>query len=84
MLQWLAAVGMGPVAPFCGLLIAGGWLAVQIPNELYEPSRALARMIATDGPWARKLLPIAKTRPFNGSMESLYSLLRPTSASVDI
>jgi trans-aconitate 2-methyltransferase len=69
---------------FAGLLIAGGWLAVQIPNDLYEPSRALARMIATDGPWARKLLPIVKTRPFNESMESLYSLLGPTSASVDI
>ena len=69
---------------FAGPLVAGGWLAVQIPNDLYEPSRALARMIAADGPWARKLLPIAKTRPFNELMEGLYSLLSPISASVDI
>ena len=69
---------------FVGMLAAGGWLAVQIPNDLYEPSRALARMIAADGPWARKLLPIAKTRPFNESMEGLYALLSPVSASVEV
>ena len=69
---------------FVAKLAAGGWLAVQIPNDLYEPSRALVRMIAADGPWARKLLPIAKTRPFNESMEDLYALLSPISAAVDI
>lgn len=66
------------------MLAAGGWLAVHIPNDLYEPSRALVRMIAADGPWARKLLPIAKTRPFNESMEGLYALLSPICAAVDI
>jgi trans-aconitate 2-methyltransferase len=66
------------------MLAAGGCLAVQIPNDLYEPGRALVRMIAADGPWARKLLPIAKTRPFNESMEGLYALLSPISASIDI
>ena len=74
----------GLLPQFARLLVAGGWLAVQIPNDLYEPSRALARMIAADGPWARTLLPIAKTRPFNESMEGVYSLLSPISASVDI
>ncbi len=69
---------------FVGMLDAGGWLAVQIPNDLYEPSRALMRMIAADGPWAKKLLPIAKTRPFNESMEGLHALLRPISTSLDI
>jgi trans-aconitate 2-methyltransferase len=69
---------------FVGMLAAGGCLAVQIPNDLYEPSRALVRMIAADGPWARKLLPIAKTRPFNESMEGLHALLSPISASLDI
>jgi trans-aconitate 2-methyltransferase len=49
----------------------GGSLAVQIPNNLYEPNRALLRMVAADGPWAKKLLPVAKTRPFNEMMESL-------------
>ena len=66
------------------MLATGGWLAIQVPNDLYEPSRALVRMIAADGPWARKLLPIAKTRPFNESMEGLHALLRPISTSLDI
>jgi trans-aconitate 2-methyltransferase len=63
---------------------AGGCLAVEFPNDLYEPSRALMRMIAVDGPWAKTLLPIAKTRPFNETMEGLYALLSPICATVDI
>ena len=31
-----------------------------------------------------KLLPVAKTRPFNEMMEGLYALLSPACASVDI
>jgi trans-aconitate 2-methyltransferase len=62
----------------------GGCLAVQIPDNLYEPNRVLLRMVAADGPWATKLLPVAKTRPFNEMMEGLYALLSPTCASVDI
>ena len=57
-----------------GMVAAGGCLAVEFPNDLYEPSRALMRMIAADGPWAKTLLPIAKTRPFNETMEGLYAL----------
>jgi trans-aconitate 2-methyltransferase len=64
-----------------GMIAAGGCLAVQIPGDLYEPSRALLRMIAAEGPWANKLLPIAKTRPFNETMEGLHS---PTCAAVDV
>ncbi len=41
-------------------------------------------MIAADGPWAKTLLPVAKTRPFNETMEGLYALLSPVCASVDI
>ncbi len=65
-------------------LADGGSLAVQIPDNLYEPNRVLLRMVAADGPWARKLLPVAKTRPFNETMEDLYGLLRPLCASVKI
>ncbi len=67
-----------------GMVAAGGCLAVEFPNDLYEPSRALMRMIAADGPWAKTLLPIAKTRPFNETMEGLYALLSPICAAVDI
>jgi trans-aconitate 2-methyltransferase len=62
----------------------GGRLAVQFPNNLYEPNRALLRMVAADGPWAKKLLPVAKSRPFNETMEGLYALLSPVCASIDI
>jgi trans-aconitate 2-methyltransferase len=51
---------------------------------LYEPSRALMRMIAADGPWVKTLLPIAKTRPFNETMEGLHALLNPICAALDI
>jgi trans-aconitate 2-methyltransferase len=67
-----------------GMIAAGGCLAVQIPGDLYEPSRALLRMIAAEGPWATKLLLIAKTRPFNETMEGLYALLSPVCAAVDV
>ena len=55
------------------LLEDGGLLAVQIPNNLHEPNRVLVRMLAADGPWAKQLLPIAKSRPFNETVEGLYS-----------
>ena len=67
-----------------GMVSAGGCLAVEFPNDLYEPNRALMRMIAADGPWAKTLVPIAKTRPFNETMEGLYALLSATCAAVDI
>ena len=67
-----------------GMVAAGGCLAVEFPNDLYETSRALMRMIAADGPWTKTLLPIAKTRPFNETMEGLYALLSPICAAVDI
>ena len=65
-------------------LSQGGILAVQFPNNLYEPNRVLLRMVAADGPWAEKLLPVAKSRPFTETMEDLYALLTPVCASVDI
>jgi trans-aconitate 2-methyltransferase len=67
-----------------GMVATGGCLAVEFPNDLYEPSRALMRMVAAEGPWAKTLLPIAKTRPFNETMEGLYALLSPICASLDI
>jgi trans-aconitate 2-methyltransferase len=67
-----------------GMVSVGGCLAVEFPNDLYEPNRSLMRMIAADGPWAKTLVPIAKTRPCNETMEGLYALLSATCAAVDI
>ena len=79
------APSLGRLLPvLLGMVAAHGCLAVQYPNDLYEPRRALMRMIAADGPWAKTLLPIAKTRAFNQTMEDLYGLLSPICAAVDI
>lgn len=80
-----AGTSLRRLAPMLvGMVSAGGCLAVEFPNDLYEPNRALMRMIAADGPWAGSLVPIAKTRPFNETMEGLYALLSPLCTVVDI
>ena len=65
-------------------LLEGGWLAVQMPHNIHEVSHALMRMVAADGPWADRLVPIAKTRPVIGSTEDYYHLLAPSSACFEI
>ena len=80
-----AGTSLRRLAPMLvGMVSAGGCLAVEFPNDLYEPNRALMRMIAADGPWAGSLVPIAKTRPFNETMEGLYALISPLCTVVDI
>ena len=62
----------------------GGWLAVQMPNNIQELSYALMRMVAADGPWASRLVPIAKTRIVIGALNSYYQLLVPLCSNADI
>ena len=62
----------------------GGYIALQIPNNLQEPNRALMRMVAADGSWAKKLVPIAKSRPYIEASEDIYTMLRPLCASIDL
>jgi trans-aconitate 2-methyltransferase len=62
----------------------GGWLAVQMPNTIQELSHALIRMVAVDGPWASRLIPIAKTRVVIGALDVYYQLLTPVCSKVDI
>ncbi len=65
-------------------LRAGGWLAVQMPNNVQELSHALMRMIAADGPWTSRLVPIAKTRPVIGPLDEYYRWLTPQCSKIDI
>jgi trans-aconitate 2-methyltransferase len=65
-------------------LTEGGCLAVQMPNNMQEDSHALMRMIAADGPWADRLLPVAKTRAIIGPLEEYYRLLAPICSKLDI
>ena len=66
------------------LLQSGGALAVQMPNIVREASHAAMRLVATEGPWAHRLVPIAKTRPVIASFEEYHDWLRPLCADIDI
>jgi len=65
-------------------LAPGGALAAQMPNIARESSHALMRMVAAEGPWSSRLVPIAKTRPLIADYESYYDWLRPAASRVDI
>jgi trans-aconitate 2-methyltransferase len=71
----------------------GGVLAVQMPRNFANPSHALMRETALDGPWAKLLEP--HTRPEAGpdtllrtepvlSPAAYYDLLRPLVATLDL
>jgi trans-aconitate 2-methyltransferase len=62
----------------------GGCLAVQMPNNVREASHAALRMVAAEGPWADRLVPIAKTRPVIASFEEYYEWLHPFGKRLDI
>ncbi len=62
----------------------GGSLAVQMPDNLQEPSQVALRSVAESEPFAAKLGAAAKGRDTLGTPEWYYSLLRPHAARVDI
>lgn len=72
------------MARLVSFLNVGGWLAVQMPNNIHEPWHALMRMAAADGPWASRLVPIAKTRAMIGPLEEYYELLTSLCSKLDI
>jgi trans-aconitate 2-methyltransferase len=65
-------------------LAPGGALAVQMPDNRQEPSHALMRMIAADGPWTDRLVPVAKTRAVIADYNDYYRWLRPRADKLDI
>ncbi|HSU99701.1 MAG TPA: trans-aconitate 2-methyltransferase [Roseiarcus sp.] len=65
-------------------LAPGGALAAQMPNIARESSHALMRMVAAEGPWSSRLVPIAKTRPLIADYESYYDWLKPAASQIDI
>ena len=82
-LQWLGD-HEGLFARLMGWLAPGGTLAVQMPDNRQEPSHALMRLIAADGPWADRLVPVAKTRAVIATYGDYYRWLRPACESLDI
>lgn len=62
----------------------GGCLAVQMPNNLNEPSHRLMKQVAQEGPWAEKLSSAAEARETIGSFEDYYAWLQQAGCTVDI
>lgn len=60
-------------------LTQGGSLAIQMPDNLNEPSHRLMREVAADGPWVSKLADAAGQRTEMASASDYYSMLRPHS-----
>ncbi|WP_442754434.1 trans-aconitate 2-methyltransferase [Methylocystis sp. JAN1] len=69
---------------FVAWLRPGGRLAVQMPDNTYEPSHAAMRMVAADGPWANRLVPVAKSLTVIGQPEEYYDLFAPLCRTIDI
>lgn len=65
-------------------LAPGGRLAVQMPNNTHEPSHAAMRMVSADGPWASRLVPVAKSLPIVGQAVEYYNLLAPLCRDIDV
>ncbi|MDE2363839.1 MAG: trans-aconitate 2-methyltransferase [Hyphomicrobiales bacterium] len=65
-------------------LPVGGCLALQMPNATQEVSHALMRMIAADGPWRDRLMPVAKSRAVIADINDYYDWLRPISADLQV
>jgi trans-aconitate 2-methyltransferase len=82
-LQWLPDHSslLNRLASF---LNSGGCLAVQMPNNLNEPSHRLMEQVAHKGPWSGKLSEASQAREKIGSFEDYYTWLRQAGCSVDI
>jgi trans-aconitate 2-methyltransferase len=82
-LQWLPD-HPSLLARLVSFLDTGGCLAVQMPNNLNEPSHRLMEKVSREGPWAGKLASASQAREEIGSFEDYYSWLQRTGCSVDI
>ena len=65
-------------------LAPGGVFAAQMPNTARESSHALMRMVAAEGPWSSRLVPIAKTQPLIAEYDDYYEWLGPVASRVDV
>ena len=80
-LQWVADhARLFPA--LAGKLAPGGSLAVQMPDNVTEPSHVLMHEVAASGPWRDRLA--TATRDTLGSPAWHYALLRPLSSRVDV
>lgn len=69
-----------------GLLAPGGVLAVQMPDNLSEPTHRLMREVAADGPWAAAIGDPAVAGRLGRmlSVDGYYDVLAPLADEVDV
>jgi len=65
-------------------LAPGGSLAVQMPDNLDEPSHRLMHEVAGDGPWADRLAQVSEARAGQRAADWYYAQLAGLGASVDL
>ena len=83
LLQWVP--GHEALFPrLFSMLAPGGVLAVQMPDNLEEPSHRLMREVAMDGPWASAIGDAARLRAPILSLDRYYDLLAPSAKQVDV
>jgi trans-aconitate 2-methyltransferase len=82
-LQWVP--GHADLFPaLIAKLSAGGWLAVQVPDNMEEPAQILMREVAEQGPWRLKLAGADRSRVRIEPAAWYHRLLRETCARVDV
>ncbi len=82
-LQWVG--GHEALLPrLAGLLRPGGSLAIQMPDNLGEPSHVAMRTVAAAAPFAGKLAEAAGARTAIAEADWYYALLKALCARVDI
>jgi trans-aconitate 2-methyltransferase len=72
------------IARLFACLAPCGRLAVQMPDMTHELSHAAMRMVAADGPWADRLVPVAKSLTVIGRADEYYDLFAPLCRVMDI
>ena len=81
--QWVPD-HLGVLERLAGTLHPGGVLAVQMPDNLGEPSHRMMRQAAEQGSWAAKLHAAAAARDLLPGVEAYYARLKPHFARLDI
>ena len=81
-LQWLPA-HEHLLTRLMNFLAPGGCLAVQMPDNLDEPSHRLMRSVAAAGPWARRIDDAAAVRTRIAAPEIYYDWLCAAGGEVD-
>lgn len=81
--QWVPN-HLGVIERLLRKLTKGAVIAVQMPDNLMEPSHRLMAEVAEQGPWAAKLKAVAAARAVLPAARDYYGRLRPHCTQFDI